>query len=585
MQKVKDFCASKYFTVSLLTVGALAIICYYFCKVPGIFTVWELVDEYGYMANAAYLSGEDWAYLSNMYYGYGYSLWLVPLFWLCGSGVGMIRAAVMFNAVCVVGIFLTQYILMKKLCKDTNKNLIVLMSFVLCFYPFIVSSGLKVLCEVLLTLVVWVTGLLLYQALETGKWYYYMLSAISTVYMYFVHTRSFVFCGVIVLFLGLMFLLKKVNWKQLLIFGGVALLVFMLGAMLKNQIVDVVYSNKLFEALETTGSSEIKVGNMVTISGVIKKIFRVLGNLSIFHIYTFASRNFYIFVSTLGMFHVGAAIVIKESIQELKNQKNLSEVNAIKLLFVLGAAIMVIATVVQSAGSLDVPSYNFYGRYYEYIIGPVVLFGIDYCINNRIKIWSILIWLFGFGVTIWLTMEFANHLNVHEMYFDSARIAAFAAFSDEAFYYRAVIRAAAKFTAVAMLIIVLFNNVKKLRVLIPIVLLVAFMFNNNVITRNILTLHANNKDDYEIAVYVDTYYPDKEEIYFVNGDNVYVTYYAGIQCLLGHEKLVMVEGNNAAELKTGDIFVTFHNNRYLELIEEPITKMWETQYFELYMIE
>ena len=112
----------KYSQIVLMILGACLVFLYYAKYVLQINTVWELPDEYGYLVNAAYLSGTDWAFVSNMYYAYGFSLWLIPLFWLCGSGVGIIRATVLFNALCVAALFLVQYILMSKLCRNTNKN-------------------------------------------------------------------------------------------------------------------------------------------------------------------------------------------------------------------------------------------------------------------------------------------------------------------------------------------------------------------------------------------------------------------------------------------------------------------------------
>jgi len=585
MQKIKDFCASKYFTLGLLALGMLVILYYYFSKVPQLFVVWELVDEYGYLANAAYLSGTDWAFVSNMYYAYGFSLWLIPLFWLCGSGVGIIRATVLFNALCVAALFLVQYILMSKLCRNTNKNVIAVLSFILCFYPFYVSSSLKVICEVLLALVSWVIGLLLYQALDTGKKYYYVLAAICTVYLFFVHTRAIVFCGVVVLAVGVMFLLKKIDWKQLMCFAVPALIIFILGFMLKNHIVDAVYSNELFELAGEAGGTDVQVGNMLSVSYVFEQILGVFTNFSVWHLYGFASRNFYLFVGTLGMFHIGAVVAVKDAVKELVSEKKLSSINAIKLLYAVGAILMVVATTVDSPGNPDAPAYSFYGRYYEYIIGPAVFMGVDYCVNNRMKLWGSAALLLGFGVTIWLTMEIGNLLNVHEMPFDSTRIVAFSMFAMKEYYFRAIVRLAAKFTLVAILVTLVLNYGKKLRILVPVVLMAVFLLNDNIVVNNILSLQANNKDEYEIATYVDTYYPDVEEVHFVNGDYVYVISYAGLQTLLGHEKLVLVEGSNAGILESGDIFVTFRNNAYLDLIEEPITKMWETRYYELYKVE
>ncbi|MBQ8279971.1 MAG: hypothetical protein IJZ23_09050 [Roseburia sp.] len=585
MQKVKEFCSSKYFTWFLLGIGALVILAYYFIRVPDLYVYWSLVDEYGYLANAAYLSNTDWSWLTNMYYGYGYSLWLVPLFWVCDSGVGMLRAAVMFNAICIVALFFIQYMLMSKLCKNTGKNMLIVISFALCFYPYIVFSGVKVMCEIMLTLVVWLCGLLLYQALETGKWYYYVLSGAVTVYMFYVHARAIVFCAVIVLVVGIMFLAKKVNWKQLLAFAVPAAILFVLGYLLRNQIVDVVYSQELFESAAAAGESTVEIGNNMSLAYVLDKVSQLFQPSSLRLIFVFFGRNFYLFVGTLGMFHVGVAASVAEAVKEFKNKKSISTVNAIKLMYTLGAMLMVFATTIQSLGLPENGAYSFYGRYYEFMIVPAAFLGIDYCMNNKLKIRNIIAWLLTFGVLIWLTMELANWISTQDMTFDAGRLASFAMYSVKEVYFRAVVRAAAKFTLACVLVIILLNYKEKLRKLIPIVLIAVFALNDHVIMENVLNLHAEFDDDYQVAVYVHTYYPDKDEIYFVNADVIYPIAYTGIQASLGQEKLTMIEGKNADVLESGDVFVSFRNNQYLELIEEPITKMWETQYYELYVVE
>ena len=594
MEALKQFVQHKKFTWLLIGLGTLVILGFYFSKVSDLYIVWELVDEYGYLANAAYLSNTKWAWITTLYYGYGYSLWLVPLFWVCNTGVQMIRATVLFNAICVVLLFWIQYTLMSKLCKNTNRNIIVAISFILCMYPYIVSSSLKVICEVLLTLLVWVCGLLLYQAVETGRWYYYALLALSMVYLFFVHTRAFVFCGVIVIIFGLAFLLKKISWKQLLLFAVLALGFLVLGFALKNQIIDGVYSNELFPHIAEVGNavgsageeiSNVTVGNTLSVEYVFKRILGVFTNFSIWHMYTFASRNLYLLVSTLGMFHVGIIVIFKDVLKEIKSEHKIGSINLVKLLYAVGAVMMVVATVVQSPGNRDMPAYNFYGRYYEYLIGPAVFIGVVYCIQHRIKLAGIVALFATIGVASWFTYDINNHLNTYELYYDSTRLAAFAMFSDKAYVFSDVVRVVIGFIIVATVIILVLNNIQKLRWLIPVVLMTTFLLNDFVIIRNTLSLHAENKDDYQVATYVHSYCPDVDEIYFLSNGYIMTTAYAGIQVLLGQEKLTLIEENNADILKSGDIFVTFGNNPYVDLIEEDVTKLAETRYYDIFVVE
>ena len=55
MGRITDFMKDKRFTWLLLAFGTVAILFYNLKNIPYLNTVWELVDEYGYLANAAYI--------------------------------------------------------------------------------------------------------------------------------------------------------------------------------------------------------------------------------------------------------------------------------------------------------------------------------------------------------------------------------------------------------------------------------------------------------------------------------------------------------------------------------------------------
>lgn len=491
MEKLKEIFASRKFTWLLLGIGAFVIFNYYFEKIPQVYIVWELMDEFGYLADAAYLSGDAWPYITDFYYGFGYSLLLVPLFWIFDTGIEIIRGAIVINAINVVALFLVQYILMSKICKELNRNLIVVCSFALSFYPYIVASGLKVVCEVTLTLVVWLCGLLLYQALDKGKWYYYVLLVVCTAYMFFVHSRTFVFAGVMVMTIGVMLLFKQIHWKQLFMMAVTAIVVLIIGFSVKSQVIDNVYTETIAEkaekivaasvekytgacrttsALESTEESlerveavsEVEstetlteeileekpkeniednktstVKNVFTLSYVIKRIMNVFSNFSVWYIYGFACRNFYLFVGTLGMFHIGVFVALKDTFTEWKAQKKIGATNAVKFLLAMAAIMAVLAIVVHSPYSFELPAYNFYGRYYEYAVGPMIFLGLDYCLRKKISFSGKVVWLVLFLASYWFTMDFANYLEVQDLNFDSFRLAAISYFT-EAQYYRAV---------------------------------------------------------------------------------------------------------------------------------------------------
>lgn len=626
---VKDLLKSRKFTWCLLGIGTLIILWYYFEKVPQMNIVWELMDEFGYLANAAYLSGNKWPYVTNFYYGYGYSLWLVPLFWICNSGIQIIKGAIIINALMVAALLWVQYLLMSKVCKELNRNIIAIVSLILCFYPYIVASGLKVICEVLITLLVWVCGLLFYQALDTGKWYYYVLLSVCTVYMFFVHSRTFVFGGVMVLMAGVLFLLKKINGKQMLLSLGTAALVLVIGFAIKDQVIQNVYMDNMVqenaaasvekytgdirvtsgaetleEALADTEvedslqeevvsentpeiSGEETKGNEVVntfpITYIIEKILSIFTDFSAGHLYGFVCRNFYLFASTAGMFHLGVFAALKDAFCEWKETKKIGTASAIKVTLAAAVVMAILAVVVHSPYSLELPKYNFYGRYYEYVIGPMVCIGLDYCIRKRMPAVGKIVWLALFAIAFWYTLDFANYLEVQDLGFDSFRLAALSYFTENP-YFRSVVKTAARYVAVMLIAIIGLNYFKKLRPLIPIVLLALFMDNNEVLEKHILYIQNENREDLEMAAYITGNY-DVDEVYFLNSGFSFPDAYAGLQPLFGKDKLVVLDGEENVKLKEGDVFLSFRDNPYVSEMEQSLLNVYNTTYYEIYVVE
>ena len=180
-------------------------------------------------------------------------------------------------------------------------------------------------------------------------------------------------------------------------------------------------------------------------------------------------------------------------------------------------------------------------------------------------------------------MEMANYLEIQDLKFDSCRLAALSFFTKEC-YYRPVVRYAASILLIVIAIILLLNYFEKIRKLIPIVLLALFMINNHAIETEILGLQKENKEECDMVEFIqDTYNVDK--IYFLNSGFSYPVAYAGLQPLLGRDKLIVLEGYEKENLMSGDLFISFHNNPYLEQTNREITQLYNTTYYELYVVE
>ena len=597
MQKVKEFCGTKYFTWLLIALGTLGILVYYGKNVPHMNAVWELVDEYGYLANAAYLSGKDWGYFTNMYYGYGYSLWLVPVFWLAKTGMQVIKGAVLLNTMFIILAFWVQIVLMTKLFNNWNRNVIVFIAFVINFYPYLVATDMKVNCECLLNFMIWLCGLLIYQALTTEKCYYFALSGVALVYTFFVHTRAFVFLAAFFLFVAVMLLQKKIKWKNFWAFMISASVFFVFGYLVKNHIIDVIYSNDIFThvpVLESTtptpsipsaeDTTQVVVGNTLSVSFVINKVISTILNITPMHLYSFICKSLYLFAGTAGMFHVGVFVTLRDTFRELKETKRIGVGNGLKMMYAIAACVMALALTISSPGHLDRSTYFFYGRYYEYLIGPMIFIGLGYFVNEKVKVREVVVLLILLFISFYFTLELANYLEAQDFYYDSGRIPAFSLMTIKQPYYRAVVRYSALVTLGLIVAMIVMNRVEKLRYMIPGVLAVLFLLNGHVITKNTVSMHGQENHYYAIATYLHTNC-EQDEIYFVNEDVIRVTAYTGIQSLLLNQKLILIEPTDLDVIEPGEWFVTFQLNDYVTNWDREVTKVTETSWFVIYQAE
>ena len=579
MGRITDFMKDKRFTWLLLAFGTVAILFYNLKNIPYLNTVWELVDEYGYLANAAYISGTDWAHVTNFYYGFGYSLLLVPLFWVCETGMQLVKGAIVINTCCVVVLFFVQYLLMSKIYKKANKNMIVAISLIMCFYPYLIASEMKVICEVFLTLLIWTCGLFFYQVLTTGKWYYYVLLALATVWTFLTHTRALVFCGAMALVLICILGFRKINIKKAAVFLAFLVGLFVIGYVLKVQIIDSVYKSSYDNM---TNGGNVVIQNTLSISYVLGRIIDTIKNFSYVHVYSLICKNFYLLVATAGVFHLGVAVAIRDAIKEVKQSKKICPENAVKVMFVFAALLMLIALVVQSPGDLNRPTYFYYGRYYEYLVGPVAFIGLMYCVEHKLGCFGRIFMPIFTLISGLLALSMNNYIHVYEFYFDSNRIACFSAATPTKFTYEDVVRYNMIFALIMLALIIIFNMMSDMRKWVPAVVLCTFFLNNSVLANNILLLHQTQVAYCAVSAYIHTKC-DVDEVYFLKSDVEDVCAYAGIQTLLGTKKLNLVEAEDAGTLESGMVFVTFKNNEVVNEIDAEY--LAETDYFAIYEVE
>lgn len=566
----------KYSWVLFAVMGACVIFGYYAKYVLCINTVWSLVDEYGYLINAAYLSGTNWTSLTTLYYGWGYSLLLVPLFLIGAKGTTIIRGAILINAFCVVGTYLVQIALLSKICKQLNKYIVILVAFVLSFYPFVMTSATIVMPDSLLMFMVWLSGLVLYQALTTKRMRWYCFLSFLLAYSFFVHTRSIVFIGTWLLLLLIMLVFKEVDWKQLVILLVLFALFYIAGYAVKNLLITEVYSKALGTDLSEGTAS---VGNILPVGFVFSRIMSIFSEQVFIYMKSFLCKFFYVSVATLGTWQLGVCSAVKTCMDKWRQRVVLSPAEWIKVCFALASFMMLCATAIQSPGRTNAVGYYFYGRYHEYLVLPVVAIGIEYFMCTKIKWKEYLFHIVAVIISSVVALSLYPILEKKLVSLDTARMSAFSALASER-DYRELVLGYLAITVVWMLVGALINNKKSFRWTFMVLIMTMFAFNNWTISSLVTNISSDVYGDNLIAEYVlenvDTGY-----VYYLDGENVIYT--TRMQVLLGQKQLAVIEIDDIQAL-SGCYLLAQTGSRYEEVLSE-FENVLTGYYYALYYVE
>ena len=344
----------------------------------GIFTV--LDDEFGYWGNAAYLAGLDWSDTVSKirYYSYGYSLMLVPLFWIFDDPTSMYKAALFLNGIMISASFLLCYDIAKKLKKDANRYILMGVSFLISMYPSYLVYSRVAWCECLLVLICWLLTWCFVGLNEESRSYRFVLIGFLSVYAYSVHQRALGILVASIIIVLLMKLLKKINLKQFLMVLVPIVILFMVHIYVKDDIQSNLWLNGVGISINDFSGQVGKIKQILTINGLIK-ILKV-----------FTGQFFYLGAASFLVFYIGLYELIRgtgiTTIGSLKS-KTLSVLDNDDSFFVYAFLLFaLLSTMAISVVFMMNPiriDQIIYGRYTEMMIGPILLIGFLHLIGKK----------------------------------------------------------------------------------------------------------------------------------------------------------------------------------------------------------
>lgn len=543
---------NRYIQKCIIIFWGLLLVIIYGSKITSINTVWELGDEAGYLCNAAYFAGSDWSDVaaSLPYFGYGYSVILVPLFFLCKNGIELIHGAIFVNTICLLLSYFIQISVMQVVCDECSKAWLAFFAFIVSMAPYLASNTLKVLCEVFLTMWVWLIAYVLTKVFKNRTTTNFILLGLVTGYIFFIHTRAIVVVGTVWLIIGGFFLGKRVNVKELVSFVIPFMILTVVLYMIKNNII--------------TSSMQIAKGDArenINMIGGNYLLLRLKWLFADFYLYviSFTGKVLYLIASTGGMILFGITAWIKG----IRESYSDNDDNKLILYLYIGAIFffMLVACVLNGAGTKENFTYIFYSRYYEFTIFPMVFLGLYTSVSHRKNYRTYVIYCVVTIIAGLITLTAHNVLlESDEVHMDTARIPGFTYLVLQDSSFTTFIMHTVVYSILIIMLFAFFQNTKKLRSIIPILVLGILLSNSNKCMDKVLSASNNAFDDVQLAEYVMEQI-EEDEVIFVDSDFKWSCYYSRMQVLLKEKKLTVIPEERAESLEKGKFYLTYLSSK------------------------
>ncbi len=370
-------------------------------------------DEFGYWTASAYLTGTDWKSVASgiPYYSYGYGfLVLTPIRLLISSTEAMYQAAIIANALLLVGSYWIARTVTGQIFEDMNRAALDIICFVIMLYPSNIVFSHIAWAECLLVFVFWVFVWVSLRVIKKPSIWNHVGVAVSAMILYMIHQRTIAVAIATVMVMAWCFVIDRSRRKNIVIFAVTLGVLIGLHCFIKEDLINDYYYNNV----------KIAVNNMEGQVGKLTAIFTGEGFVNL--IKSIMGKWFYLFVATLMMFWWGAEFLLKEAGVCLKSgwngvrKKNTDGLTGqlslwyTWLLLAFLGNFMVAAIYMGGGGSRN--DNLIYWRYTEYMIGVYFICGIIAFLKDEKWLFKMMIYI---PVTIgcgWWCQKILNALNV-----------------------------------------------------------------------------------------------------------------------------------------------------------------------------
>lgn len=341
-------------------------------------------DGFCYWGIAASISGYDWTDLisASAYYSYGYSIVLVPLFWLHRLGLSMTviyRAAIVMNACFLSGVYLMALYMIKEFFKELPDALKYIISLFATLYIGNTAQVSLAWTETFLLFSFWCVAVLLYRVIKKPGYINIFALIMALSWMFAIHMRSVgvVAAAVIALFGFFICRRKEIDKKYFIYTLAVAAGFFLLSAVCKSYVMNHIYLGNAAGSANNIQAGVNRVGSLLSIKGILDVVVSFIGKLFYTASATFLLAAVGVVVSLRVLF-----ISFKKKEKSGKREKWQSKewMTAFFLLSFLAEmgieAIFQCIPFFRSAASRMQDDTLAFGRYADFIMAPLIILGV-----------------------------------------------------------------------------------------------------------------------------------------------------------------------------------------------------------------
>lgn len=387
---IKKYISQHFYQICVvMSVVLVTIVCFWNIGLQD--RVRRIDDEIGYWGIAAQMAGYDWEdIMANLaYYSFGYSILLVPVFWLHRFGLSMAacyKVAILLNVVMLDATVFMALHVVERWAPKINKYYRLLCVLAITLYSNNIMQANTAWTETCVYFLYWCVLALAIKVFEKGKILDIAAMIVISIYMFTVHMRTIAvpIAVIIVIFLWFFNNCSISKGKKLKVAGitaAVFLLVLVAAFFIMTKVQGNIYN---IQGAESGGANTFSsnLANLLTFFSIDGLKDLILG---------FLGKLYYQGVASYLFSYLGLGILLKtvylnlKNKNRIKNDKRLYKRHYLAILIILSS----IGSLIVSA--IFMADYFFrgmpgnaradrviYGRYTEFLVSVLILIGILY---------------------------------------------------------------------------------------------------------------------------------------------------------------------------------------------------------------